>query len=148
MPKGRTSDSVPSQDSREAHFGPLRAIPPSALRLTSCIHWWTPATQTGAEFALRFVMSRARSFITDAMLAVTSLCTVMAGVSIISPDVRAQIVAAMAGDSTGQLTAMASRTFDFVHTLLNVVGGYGGDNMPLAGVGILAVVLAFMMFRM
>ena len=82
------------------------------------------------------------------MLAVTSLCTVMAGASIISPDVRAQIVAAMAGDSTGQLSAIASRAFDFVHSYLSVVGYYGGDNMPLAGCGILAVFLAFMMFRM
>jgi len=72
----------------------------------------------------------------------------MAGVSIISPDVRAQIAAAMAGDSMGQLSAMASRAFDLVHTCVNGLGGYGGENMPLAGVGILAVVLAFMMFRM
>ena len=102
----------------------------------------------GCQACTTVVMSRARSLFIDAMLGVTSLCTVMAGASIISPDVRAQLVAAMAGDATGQLSAIASRAFDFVHTYFSVVGDFGGDNMPLAGCGILAVVLAFMMFRM
>jgi hypothetical protein len=93
-------------------------------------------------------MPRARSLMTDAMLAVTSLCAAMAGASIISPDVRAQVVAAVSGDSMGQLSAGTSRAFDLVHTSLSFVGIYGGDNMQVAGIGIVAVVLAFMMFRM
>jgi len=92
-------------------------------------------------------MPRGRNRIADVMVGTSSLCTVIAGVSIISPDVRAGIANAFAGDPSGQLTAMASRASDFVRVLVNVAGDYRADNTPLVGFGILALVLTVMMFR-
>ena len=92
-------------------------------------------------------MSQARSHTADAMVGASSLCTVIAGVSIISPDIRAEIARAISGDAAGQLGAMASRALDFAHVLVRVAGDYRTDNAPLVGFGILAVVLTVMMAR-
>ena len=91
-------------------------------------------------------MSQARSHTADAMVGASSLCTVIAGVAIISPDARAQIAHAIS-DAAGQLGAMASRALDFAHVLVRVAGDYRTDNAPLVGFGILAVVLTVMMAR-
>ena len=92
-------------------------------------------------------MSRARNHAADAMVGASSLCTVIAGMSIISPDVRAEIANAMAGDPAGQLNAMASRALDFAHVLVRMAGDYRPDNTPLVGFGIVTLVLTVMMFR-
>lgn len=81
------------------------------------------------------------------MIGASSVCSVIAGLSIISPDVRAQIVNAMAGDSMGQLGAMAFRMLDFAHRFVHLANDYRLDNTPMGGFAILAAVLAFMMFR-
>ena len=81
------------------------------------------------------------------MVGATSLCSLIAGVSIISPEIRTQLANTMAGDPATQLSAMASRVLDYGNLLLRMVRDYGGDNTPLVGFGIVALVLAFMMFR-
>jgi hypothetical protein len=81
------------------------------------------------------------------MVGATSLCTLVAGLSIISPEVRAHITNAMAGDPATQMSAMASRALDYGHLLLRVARDYSPDNTPLVGFGIVALVLTVMMFR-
>ena len=81
------------------------------------------------------------------MVGATSLCTLIAGVSIISPEVRTQIANAMAGDPAAQLSAMASRALDYWHLLMRVAGDYSPHNTPLVGFAIVALVLTVMMFR-
>ena len=93
-------------------------------------------------------MTRAQRLTTDAMVSATSLGALIAGVSMINPDVRAQISGAIGGD-TSQLAAVASRAIDFVHTFARASGDYLPflDNAPLVGFGILALVLTAMMVR-
>ena len=81
------------------------------------------------------------------MVSAGSLCTLVAGTSIISPQVRAAIGNVMAGDPAGQFGAMTSRALDFVHTFSSVAADYRADNTPLVGFGILALVLTVMMFK-
>ena len=81
------------------------------------------------------------------MIGASSFCTVIAGMSIISPDVRAELANAIAGDPAGQLGAMTSRAFAFVHMLASVAGDYRPDNTPLVGFAIVALVLTGMMSR-
>jgi len=82
----------------------------------------------------------------DAMIGTTSLCTVIAGVLIISPpDVRAKIVKAIADDPAGHVSAMASRALDFVHMLSPMLADYRGDNLPIVAFGGVALVLTVMM---
>ena len=80
------------------------------------------------------------------MISASSLCMVVAGMSIISPDVRPHVVNAL-GDPAGQLSAMASRALEYGHMLARVTRDYGVDNTALAGFGIVAVILTVMMFR-
>ena len=81
------------------------------------------------------------------MVGASSLCAVVAGVSIISPDIRAEIARAVSGDAAGQLSATMSRAFDFARLMIRVAGDYRTDNAALVGFGILAVVLTVMMAR-
>jgi len=81
------------------------------------------------------------------MVGATSLCSLIAGVSIISPEVRTQIANAMAGDPGTQLSAMASRAMDYGNLLVRVTRDYSPDNTPLVGFGIVALVLTVLMFR-
>lgn len=81
------------------------------------------------------------------MVGASSLCTLIAGMSIISADVRDGIANAIGGDPTGQLSAMASRALEFVHVLGRVGGDYRLDNTPLVGFGVVALVLTVMMAR-
>jgi hypothetical protein len=90
--------------------------------------------------------SRVRSRTAEAMAGASSLCMLIAGMSIISPDLRPQIASAV-GDPAGQLGTMASRALDYGHVFARVARDYGGDNTALAGFGIVAVVLTIMMFR-
>jgi hypothetical protein len=92
-------------------------------------------------------MSRARSHAADAMIGASSLCTLIAGAAIISPEVRAGISNAFAGDPAGQLSAVASRGLDFVHVLSRVAADYRPENGPLVGFGIVALFLTIMMSR-
>ena len=82
----------------------------------------------------------------NAVVSASSFCTVIAGISVISPDVRTQVTTAI-GDPAGQLGAMVSYALQYGEQFLRVARQYGGDNTPLAGFGIVAVFLAFMMFR-
>lgn len=81
------------------------------------------------------------------MVGATSLCGLIAGMSIISPDVRTQIANAFAGDPGGQLSGMASRALDYGQLLLRVARDYSPDSTPLVGFGIVALVLTVMMAR-
>jgi hypothetical protein len=93
-------------------------------------------------------MTRAQRFTADAMVGASSLGTLVAGVSVINPDIRSQIASAMGGDAS-QLTAVASHALEFVHTYTRVAGDSLPflDNTPLVGFGILALVLTVMMVR-
>jgi hypothetical protein len=92
-------------------------------------------------------MARAKRLTADAMLGASSLCTVVAGVSIINPQVRSQISSVIGSEATGQLAAMASRAVDFLHTFTRLAGDSFPDSTPLAGFAILAVILTVMMVR-
>ena len=78
------------------------------------------------------------------MVGAGSLCTLIAGLSIISPEVRVEIANAFAGDPAGQLSAIVSRALDFVHVLVRVAGDYRPDNTPVVGFGIVALVLLYL----
>ncbi len=82
----------------------------------------------------------------DAMVCVGGLCTVVAGMAIISPDVRTQ-VNAFAGDPAVLLSALASRALDYGNMLARVAGDYTPDSTPLMGFALVAAFLSFMMFR-
>jgi hypothetical protein len=91
-------------------------------------------------------VSRARPRTADAMVGAGGLCTLVAGVSFISPDVRTQ-VNAFAGDPAVQLSALASRALDYGNILVRAAGDYTPDSTPFMGFAIIAVVLTFMMSR-
>lgn len=91
-------------------------------------------------------MSRARPHTSDAVVGASGLCTLVAGISIISPDVRTQ-VNAFAGDPAVHLSAVASRALDYGNVLLRAAGDYTPDSTPFMGFAIVAVFLTFMMFR-
>ena len=80
------------------------------------------------------------------MVGATGLCTLVAGISIISPDVRTQ-VNAFAGDPAVHVSAVASRALDYGNVLLRAAGDYTPDSTPFMGFAIVAVFLTFMMFR-
>ncbi len=81
------------------------------------------------------------------MLGATTISTLLGGASLISPEVRAAIANAIAGDPAGQLGAMTSRVVDFAHGVTSMASAYTGDNTPLVGFGILALFLTIMMTR-
>ena len=92
-------------------------------------------------------MSTARPWTAaDAMLGAGGLFTLVAGASVISPDVRLQ-VNAFAGDPGVQLGALVSRTVDYGHMLLRAAGEFAPDSSPFMGFAVVAVFLTFMMFR-
>jgi hypothetical protein len=80
------------------------------------------------------------------MVGASSLCSLVVGVSIVSPDVRTQ-VNAFAADPAVQLSALASRALDYGNVLVRAAGDYTPDSTPLMGFAIVAVVLTLMMFR-
>ena len=92
-------------------------------------------------------MSHARSHTANAMVGASSFCTLIAGVSVISPEVRTQIASVMAGDPAVQLGAMASRVVDYGNMVLRLTRDYSPDSTPLIGFGLVALVLTIMMFR-
>jgi len=81
------------------------------------------------------------------MVGASSLCTLVAGLSIINPAVRAEIANVIAGDPGGQLSAGVSRALDFAQVLVRMAGEYRPDSTPFVGFGIVALVLTVMMFR-
>ena len=96
---------------------------------------------------MQFGMSthlRART--ADAMVSAGSLCMVIAGISVISPDVRLQVTNAI-GDPAGQLSAVVFQALHYGDLCLRMARHYGGDNTPLAGFAIVALFLTTMMFR-
>jgi hypothetical protein len=100
----------------------------------------------GAWFALVFGMSQVRRRAADAMVGASSLCAVIAGMSIISEDVRSQIANAIAG-KPNELGAMAFRAQAFGQELVRTAGDYRLTEAPVMGFGIVAIVLCVLMFR-
>ena len=80
------------------------------------------------------------------MVGASSLCSLVVGVSIVSPDVRTQ-VNAFAADPAVQLSALASRALDYGNMLVRTAGDYTPDSAPFMGFAIVAVILTLMMFR-
>ena len=91
-------------------------------------------------------MSRGRSHGSDAMVGAGSLCTLAAGVTIISPEIRMQ-VNAFAGDPGVQLTALVSRVLDYGNMIVRVAGDYTPDSTPFMGFAVVTVFLTVMMFK-
>ena len=91
-------------------------------------------------------MSRARTHTADAMVAASGLCTLSAGMWIVSPEVRTH-VSAFAGDPTVPISALASRVVDYGNLLVRAAGDYAPDSTPFMGFAIIAVFLTFMMAR-
>jgi len=80
------------------------------------------------------------------MVGASGVCTLIAGMSILSPDVRTQINA-FAGDPAVHLSALTASALDYGNLLVRAAGDYTPDSTPLMGFAIVAVVLTFMMFR-
>ena len=92
-------------------------------------------------------MSRTRNnAASDAMVGAGSLCTLVAGMSVISPDIRTQVTA-FAGDPGVQLGALASRVMEYGNMVTRLAGDYTPDSTAFMGFAIVAVFLTFMMFR-
>jgi hypothetical protein len=100
----------------------------------------------GARFAFVLGMSRARRLVVDAFIGASSLCALIAGISIISEDMRAQIANAIAGKPS-DLGAMALRAQTFGNVLVSTAGDYRLIETPLIGFAIVAIVLCVLMFR-
>lgn len=81
------------------------------------------------------------------MIGAGSLFTVIAGMTILNADVRLQLASVIAGDSNGQLSAMAFRAQSYGHELMQSAAAYRADNGPMLGFGLVAAVLAFLMFK-
>ena len=92
-------------------------------------------------------MTKTRRQASDAMLSAGSLLALITGMSILNADVRVQVANIMAGDSNGQLSAMAFRAQSYGHELMKSAAQYRADNGPMVGFGLVAVVLAFLMFK-
>ena len=91
-------------------------------------------------------MSRARTHAADTMVGASGLCTLGAGMWIVSPEVRTH-VSAFTADPAVQLSALASRALDYGNIVVRAAGDYTPDSTPFMGFAIVAVVLTLMMFR-
>ena len=91
-------------------------------------------------------MSRARTSTADAMVGASGLCTLGAGMWVVSPDVRIQ-VSQFAGDPAVHLSALTSRVLDYGNMLARVAGDYTPDSTPFMGFALVAVFFTFMMAR-
>ena len=92
-------------------------------------------------------MSRARNHTAaDTMVGASGLCTLGAGMWLVSPEVRIQ-VSEFAGDPAVQLSAVASRALDYGNMIVRVAGDYTPDSTPFMAFALVAVFLTFMMFR-
>ena len=91
-------------------------------------------------------MSRARTHTADAMVGASGLCTLGAGVWLVSPEVRTQI-SDFAGDPAVQLTGLVSRALDYGNMLVRIAGDYTPDSTPFLAFAVVAVFLTVMMAR-
>jgi hypothetical protein len=83
----------------------------------------------------------------DVMIGFGSFGAVVAGVSVLSVDVRVYLANLLAGDPAGELPARVLWLQDHVHTLIRAAVEYRAANGPMVGFGVVAVVLALLMFR-
>jgi hypothetical protein len=81
------------------------------------------------------------------MLGAGSIGVVFAGLWMLSPDVRERVALALADDPSRQLYDVVFRVQTFGHVFLRAVSDYRDANAPLVGFGIVAVVLAILMFK-
>ena len=140
------TSSVPFQDRASPFSEHLPAAPAAPTVVSHSVCCLADTTEHGPAACCRVGMPRARTLTGDVMVGVSSLCTLAAGASIISPDVRAQ-VNTFAADPGVQLSALASRAMDFGNMLVRSAGDYTPDSTPFMGFAIVAVVLTLMMFR-
>jgi len=80
------------------------------------------------------------------MISASSIFAVLAGLSVFSEEVRGPLTRILGGDAA-DVSAMALRTQDFWHALTRAATDYAAANRPLVGFGVVAVVLAILMFR-
>jgi len=83
----------------------------------------------------------------DAIVGATTFSTLLGGVWMISPDLRAAIGNVFTGNPADRLGALLSPAIDFVHGLARMASDYSSDNAPLVGFGIVAVFLTVMMAK-
>lgn len=81
------------------------------------------------------------------MIGLSSVCSVLAGLSVFSVEVRAWMTNLIAGDPGGEMTALAFRAQGFGHDLVRWLNAYRVDNGPMVAFGLVAVVLALLMFK-
>ena len=81
------------------------------------------------------------------MIGASSVCAVVAGMSVINEEFRAQIASVIVGDPGGQLSALAFRAQGLSRELIRSALEYRADNGPMVAFGLVAVVLAFLMFK-
>jgi hypothetical protein len=81
------------------------------------------------------------------MIGASSFFTVIAGMSFLSEEFRAIVVGLLAGDRGGQLTALAFKAQSVGHDLVRSAAEYRANNAPMLAFGVVAVVLAFLMFK-
>ena len=81
------------------------------------------------------------------MIGAGSVGAVVAGMAVLNDQIRAQLANAIAGDPAGISSEVAFRAQDFGHGLVRDIAAYGAANGPMVGFGIVAVVLAILMFR-
>ena len=93
-------------------------------------------------------MAKARRKATDAMIGVSSVCSVLAGLSVFSVEVRAWIANLLAGDPAGEVSTMAFRAQGFGHEVVRSLNVYRAENGPMVAFGVVAVLLALLMFKM
>ena len=80
------------------------------------------------------------------MMTIVAVCVIVAGLAMISPEVRGYLAKMFSGDAT-DVTQLANRGHDFVRDTVKAAREYRANNAPMVGFGVVAVVLAFLMFR-
>ena len=98
-------------------------------------------------FALEGRMSSTRRLKPiDFLLTTVAIAILVAGLALISPDVRGYLAKIVSGDAT-EVTLLAHRAQDLTRDVIKAVNEYRANNVPMVGFGVVAVVLAFLMFR-
>ncbi len=81
------------------------------------------------------------------MIGASSLGAVAVGMSILNADVRTKVANVIAGDAGGDLSALAFSVQNYSHELMRSVSDYRAANGPMVAFGVVAVILAILMFR-
>jgi len=90
---------------------------------------------------------RRRHRFDDGLIAAGSVCTVIAGISWMNPDVRANIANFLNGDQLAHASSVGAYFRALYHTWGYAVASYSADHRAMVGFVIAALVLFTLMFR-